>query len=57
MVTHAGIPNLAAELTRLTRMGPGSRVLQYASLNFDGSVSEIATAFHAGAALVLDAGG
>ncbi len=53
LVSHRGLDNLAEAQTRLFEVGPDSRVLQFASLSFDASVSELAMAFHAGAALCL----
>jgi amino acid adenylation domain-containing protein len=53
LVSHRGLGNLAQAQTRLFGVGPESRVLQFASLSFDASVSEIAMAFYAGAALCL----
>jgi amino acid adenylation domain-containing protein len=53
LVSHRGLDNLAPAQVRLFEVGPDSRVLQFASLSFDASVSEIAMAFHAGAALCL----
>ncbi|HEX2223014.1 MAG TPA: condensation domain-containing protein, partial [Thermoanaerobaculia bacterium] len=52
-VSHRGLDNLAQAQTHLFEVGPDSRVLQFASLSFDASVSEIAMAFYAGAALCL----
>ncbi|HKI02159.1 MAG TPA: non-ribosomal peptide synthase/polyketide synthase, partial [Thermoanaerobaculia bacterium] len=53
LVSHRGLDNLAEAQGRLFEVGPESRVLQFASLSFDASVSEIAMAFRAGAALHL----
>jgi amino acid adenylation domain-containing protein len=53
LVSHRGLDNLAEAQGRLFEVGPDSRVLQFASLSFDASVSEIAMAFRAGAALHL----
>ncbi|HEV2845916.1 MAG TPA: amino acid adenylation domain-containing protein, partial [Thermoanaerobaculia bacterium] len=53
LVTHRGLDNLAAAQGRLFGIGQDSRVLQFASMSFDASVSEIAMTFRAGAALVL----
>ena len=53
MIHHRGWSNLAAAQRRLFGVGPGDRVLQFASLNFDASAWEIAMAFGAGATLVL----
>ncbi|HEY7216577.1 MAG TPA: amino acid adenylation domain-containing protein, partial [Thermoanaerobaculia bacterium] len=53
MVDHRGWGNLAAAQRLLFGAGPGTRVLQFASLSFDASAWEIAMALGAGAALVL----
>jgi amino acid adenylation domain-containing protein len=53
LVTHAGIAALAAAQAERCAIGAASRVLQFASLNFDASVWEIVTALSSGATLVL----
>ncbi|MFJ6074073.1 amino acid adenylation domain-containing protein [Streptomyces sp. NPDC093065] len=53
VVSHAGLPDLAATLHDGFGAGPGSRVLQFASLSFDTSVWEIVMALTAGAALEI----
>ncbi|HEV2844000.1 MAG TPA: amino acid adenylation domain-containing protein, partial [Thermoanaerobaculia bacterium] len=53
LVSHRGLDNLAEAQGRLFGIDENSRVLQFASMSFDASVSEIAMAFRAGAALVL----
>ncbi len=52
-VTHRGVANLGTELARLTGLEPGDRLLQFASIGFDASISEIVEAWGAGAALVF----
>ncbi|MFD5467711.1 amino acid adenylation domain-containing protein, partial [Kitasatospora sp. NPDC127059] len=52
-VTHAGLPSMVGTQVAATGVGPGSRVLQAASLSFDVSVSDLAVALTTGAALVL----
>ena len=53
VVTHAGIPALAGAFAERLELEPASRVLQFASLNFDASLWEVVVALTTGAALVL----
>ncbi len=53
VVSHAGIPSLAATLIERLELGEDSRMLQFASFNFDASVWEIMAALTSGATLVL----
>ncbi len=53
MCTHGGLSNLAVSQNNIFSITPESRVLQFASLCFDASVSEIFTTLTAGATLVL----
>jgi amino acid adenylation domain-containing protein len=53
LVPHRGVVNVIRESERLLGIGPGSRVLQLASLGFDASALEIFTALSTGACLVL----
>ncbi|MEP7008816.1 MAG: non-ribosomal peptide synthase/polyketide synthase [Acidobacteriota bacterium] len=53
VVTHRGLASLGVEQGRLFGVAPEGRVLQFASPAFDASVSEIAMAVEAGAALVM----
>jgi len=52
-LTHAGLANYVSELAKETRVKPGDKLLQFASLNFDISIEETFTAFTTGATLVL----
>ena len=54
LLTHRGLLNLAVSEIRLYGIGPQSRVLQFASLSFDTSLSEIAMALCSGAALYVE---
>jgi amino acid adenylation domain-containing protein len=54
LVTHRSLHNLAASEIRLYGIAPQSRVLQFASLNFDTSVSEIAMALCSGGTLYVE---
>jgi amino acid adenylation domain-containing protein len=56
LVEHQGVCNLIAAQIRAFDLGPDSRVLQFASLGFDASVSEIFTTLVAGGTLVLKHG-
>ena len=57
VVTHAGIAGLAVSQAERFAVGAGARVLQFASLGFDASVSELVVALSSGAVLVLAPGG
>ncbi len=54
---HSGVINLAHAKAERLAIGPGDRLLQFASHAFDGSVQEIFSAFAGGATLVLPASG
>lgn len=53
MLHHRGLCNLAAAQQSLLPLGPGSRVLQFASPSFDASVWELVMALLSGGTLVL----
>ncbi|HJS24293.1 MAG TPA: amino acid adenylation domain-containing protein [Pyrinomonadaceae bacterium] len=53
VIAHRGLCNLATEQIRAFNVQPSSRVLQFAALSFDASVSEFAMALLRGATLVI----
>jgi amino acid adenylation domain-containing protein len=53
MLEHQGLCNIAESHIRLCAVNPESRVLQFASFSFDGSISEIFMALLAGASLYI----
>ncbi len=53
MVPHRGLAAVAHEQARRFGVGPGCRVLQFASASFDASVFEMVMALASGATLVL----
>jgi nonribosomal peptide synthetase DhbF len=53
VVTHQGIPSLAASQVERLKLTKESRILQFASLNFDASFWELLMALNTGATLVL----
>lgn len=53
MVEHKGIANMAMGSTQIYQISLGSRVMQFASINFDGSICEIFSTFAVGGVLCL----
>jgi amino acid adenylation domain-containing protein len=53
LLEHRGLVNVALEQQRLFGAGPGSRVLQFASISFDAAVFDLAMALGSGATLHL----
>ncbi|WP_110495011.1 non-ribosomal peptide synthetase [Amycolatopsis antarctica] len=52
-VTHTGVADLVGTMTEAFDVGPGSRVLQFASVSFDTSVWELCMGVLTGATLVI----
>lgn len=53
VVRHRGVCNLALDYIRQMGMGVGDKMLQFASLSFDASITEIFATLMSGATLVL----
>ena len=53
LVAHSGVSNLATALIQISNVQPNSGVLQFCSLSFDGSVTELVMALLSGAAMVM----
>ncbi|GLZ80229.1 hypothetical protein Afil01_50360 [Actinorhabdospora filicis] len=53
VVTHAGVPHLLADQRERLELGPGARVLQFASPSFDAFVWDLFMSVFSGAALIL----
>lgn len=57
VTSHRGVPGLAESLIEHLGIGPRSRILQSAAINFDATVSDLCMALLSGAALVLPTAG
>jgi amino acid adenylation domain-containing protein len=57
VVPHRGLCNLASWQLDTFGLGPGDRVLQFATTSFDASVWELTMAFGSGSTLVIPPGG
>ncbi|MFK4547012.1 amino acid adenylation domain-containing protein [Streptomyces tendae] len=53
VVTHSGVPNLVKAQSEQMSIGPGSRMLQFASFSFDAAVWELMMTLMTGATLVI----
>src|SRR5918999_3686390 len=53
LLTHRGLCNVSEAQVRTFGLGPGDRVLQFASFSFDASTFEVVMALRAGATLCL----
>ncbi|MDY7093719.1 MAG: non-ribosomal peptide synthase/polyketide synthase, partial [Acidobacteriota bacterium] len=53
LVPHGAVTNYALEMAALLELGPGDRVLQFASMSFDVLVEEVFPTLVAGAAVVV----
>ncbi|MGI9308089.1 MAG: amino acid adenylation domain-containing protein, partial [Gammaproteobacteria bacterium] len=53
MIEHQGVCNLAEAQYQCFGLGPGDRMLQFASISFDASIFEIVMGLQVGAAMVM----
>ncbi|WP_432982862.1 non-ribosomal peptide synthetase [Dactylosporangium sp. CA-233914] len=53
LVEHPGVLNMAVELARIFRIGPGTTVLQFANWSWDAAMCEILMTLTAGGTLML----
>ena len=53
LVPHSGVSNLATSLIQICDIQPNSRVLQFCSLSFDGSVTELVMPLLSGGTMVM----